>query len=121
VIAVGASVGGRAVVELAAKPSPGVDAVVSLSGERQIGPSYPDILPDARRVELPILYAGSRGDGYTLFGKETAELHEATPAQINELLLVPGSDHGVDLLSGRQGDRVRAAILSFVSRAVGRD
>jgi dienelactone hydrolase len=119
VVAVGASVGGRAVVELAAKPSPGVDAVVSLSGERQIGPSYPDILPDARRVELPILYAGSRQDGYTLFGKETEQLHEATPAPINELLLVPGSDHGVDLLSGPQGDRVRAAILSFAATALG--
>ena len=80
VVAVGASVGGRAVVELAAESSPGVDAVVSLSGEREIGPSYPDILPDARRVELPILYAGSRRDGYTLFGKETVQLHEATPA-----------------------------------------
>jgi hypothetical protein len=119
VIAVGASVGGRAVVELAAKPSPGVDAVVSLSGERQIGPSYPDILPDARRVELPILYAGSREDGYTLFGKETVQLHQATPARVNDLLLVPGSDHGVDLLSGREGERVRAAILAFAARAVG--
>jgi pimeloyl-ACP methyl ester carboxylesterase len=121
IVAVGASVGGRAVVELAAKQSPGVDAVVSLSGEREIGPQYPDILPDARRVELPILYAGSRKDGYTSFGKETVQLHEATPADLNELLLVPGSDHGVDLLSGPEGPRVRAAILSFAARAVGQD
>jgi hypothetical protein len=49
---------------------------------------------------MPILYAGSHRDGYTLFGKETVQLHEATSAPINELLLVPGSDHGVDLLSG---------------------
>ena len=119
VVAVGASVGGRAVVELAAERSPGVDAVVSLSGEREIGPSYPDILPDARRVELPILYAGSRRDGYTLFGKETVQLHEATPAQLNRLLLVPGAAHGVDLLSGREGERMREAILSFAATAVG--
>jgi pimeloyl-ACP methyl ester carboxylesterase len=119
VVAVGASVGGRAVVELAAKRSPGVDAVVSLSGEREIGPSYPDILPDARRVELPILYAGSRKDGYTSFGKETVQLHEATPAPLNRILLVPGAAHGVDLLSRREGERMQAAILNFAATAVG--
>jgi hypothetical protein len=118
VVAVGASVGGRAVVELAAKRSPGVDAVVSLSGEREIGPSYPDILPDARHVEVPILYAGSRKDGYTLFGRETVQLLEATPASLNRLLLVPGAAHGVDLLSGPEGERMRKAILSFAAAAV---
>jgi hypothetical protein len=121
VVAVGASVGGRAVVELAAKRSPGVDAVVSISGEREIGPSYPDILPDARRIELPILYAGSRKDGYTLFGKDTVQLHAATPAPLNRLLLAPGAAHGVDLLSGREGERMRAAILRFAAMAVGQD
>jgi hypothetical protein len=118
VIAIGASVGGRAVVELAAMRSPGVDAVASLSAERQIGASYPDILPDARHVHLPSLYVGSRKDGYTLFGKETVQLHDATPARIDELLLVPGSDHGVDLLAGPNGKRVRAAIFGFISRTV---
>lgn len=118
VVAVGASVGGRAVVQLAAMDSPGVDAVVSLSGERAVA-QYPDILPEARRVELPILYAGSRQDGYTTFGKETVQLHEATPAKLNEMLLVPGSDHGVDLLAGPGSERMRAAISEFVSRALG--
>jgi pimeloyl-ACP methyl ester carboxylesterase len=118
VVAIGASVGGRAVVELAAKRSPGVDAVVSLSGERAVA-QYPDILPEARRVELPILYAGSRQDGYTTFGKETVQLHEATPAKLNEMLLVPGADHGVDLLAGPGSERVRSAISDFVAKALG--
>jgi pimeloyl-ACP methyl ester carboxylesterase len=118
IVAIGASVGGRAVVELAARHSPGVDAVVSLSGERAVA-QYPDILPEARRVELPVLYAGSRRDGYTTFGKETVQLHEATPAKLNEILLVPGSDHGVDLLAGPGSERVRAAIAGFVANALG--
>jgi pimeloyl-ACP methyl ester carboxylesterase len=118
VIALGASAGGRAVVQLAGTDEPGVDAVASLSAEREIGASYPDILPSARRIHLPSLYVGSREDGYTLFGKETIQLHDATPAQINELLLVPGSDHGVDLLAGPDGKRVRPAIVSFASKAV---
>ena len=119
VVAIGASVGGRAVVQLGAKDSPGVDAIVSLSGERAVA-QYPDILPEARQVELPILYAGSRRDGYTTFGKETVQLHEATPAKLNEILLVPGTDHGVDLLAGPGSERVRAAITDFVARALGR-
>jgi hypothetical protein len=118
VIAIGASVGARAVVELAAKASPGVDAVVSLSAERQISARYPDILPAAHRARLPSLYVGSREDGYTSFGKETIQLHEATPAKINKLLLVPGDAHGVDLLGGQNGDRVRSAIVRFASQAV---
>lgn len=114
-IAIGASLGGRLVIELAAREPKAADAVVSISGERSIG-AYPDILPDARRVELPILYVGSREDGYTTFGKETVQLHDATPARVNELLLVPGADHGVDLLAGRNGERVRGAILQFLAQ-----
>jgi pimeloyl-ACP methyl ester carboxylesterase len=115
VIAVGASVGARAVIQLAAERSPGVDAVVSLSAERQISFRYPDILPAARRARLPSLYVGSREDGYTSFGKETIQLHDATPAKIDKLLLVSGDDHGVDLLAGSNGQRVRSAILRFAS------
>ena len=81
---------GLAVVELAARASPGVDAVVSLSAERQISARYRDILPAAHRARLPSLYVGSREDGYTSFGKETIQLHDATPAKINKLLLVSG-------------------------------
>jgi hypothetical protein len=115
VIAVGASVGARAVVQLAAERSPGVDAVVSLSAERQISFRYPDILPAARRARLPSLYVGSRQDGYTSFGTETIQLHDATPAKINDLVLVSGDDHGVDLLAGRNGQRIRSAIMRFAS------
>jgi pimeloyl-ACP methyl ester carboxylesterase len=113
VAAIGASIGGRAVVELAAMPDPAVDAVISLSAERQVG-QYPDILPKAKQVELPSLYVSSRGDGYTMFGKETAQLHDATPAEVNEILLVPGSGHGVDLVEGKAGQRVRPAIIAFL-------
>jgi hypothetical protein len=107
-------------VELAAMRRPEVDAVVSLSAERQLSAQYPDILPEAKRAELPSLYIGSQQDGYTLFGKETKELHAATPATVNEILLVPGSDHGVDLLSGAQGKRVQPAIFTFLAKTIGR-
>jgi dienelactone hydrolase len=110
---IGASIGGRAVIQAAARNSATVAAAVSLSAERSVG-QFPDILPSARRVRVPSLYVGSREDGYTTFGRETREFHRVTPARVNRILLVPGSDHGVDLLSDANGPRVRTAIIDFI-------
>jgi hypothetical protein len=43
-------------------------------------------------------------------------MHEATPAEVNEILLVPGSGHGVDLVEGKAGRRVRPAIIAFLEK-----
>lgn len=110
---IGASLGGRAVVQAAAQDGGSVAAAVSLSAERSVGRLH-DILPFARRVRVPSLYVGSRDDGYTTFGRETRQLHHATPARVNRMLLVRGGDHGVDLLSDASGPRVRAAIVDFL-------
>jgi dienelactone hydrolase len=115
---VGASLGGRAVVEAAAKTSGTVAAAISLSAERSVG-RLPEILPVARRVHVPSLYIGSREDGYTTFGRETRQFHRVTPARVNRMLLVPGADHGVDLLTDANGPRVRAAIADFVDAGSG--
>ena len=110
---VGASIGGRAVVQAAARDGSTLAAAVSLSAERSVG-RLQDILPDARRVHVPSLYVGSREDGYTSFGQETRQLHRVTPAKVNRLLLVPGGAHGTDLLTDQRGGEVRAAITAFV-------
>jgi dienelactone hydrolase len=111
---VGGSVGGRAVIQAAAHNPAFVTAAISLSAERSVA-ALPEILPDARRIRVPSLYIGSRGDGYTSFGSETRDFHRVTPARVNRMLLVPGGDHGVDLLSDSHGARVRAAIVAFVA------
>jgi hypothetical protein len=64
---------------------------------------------------VPSLYIGSRQDGYTTFGRETRDFHRVTPARVNPILLVPGGDHGVALLSDANGARVRAAITAFLN------
>jgi dienelactone hydrolase len=115
---IGASVGGRSVIQAAAHNPPFVAAAISLSAERSVA-ALPEILPDARRIRLPSLYIGSREDGYTTFGRETRDFHRVTPARVNRMLLVPGGDHGVDLLSDRNGPRVRAAIVAFLAATAG--
>jgi dienelactone hydrolase len=111
---IGASVGGRAVIQVAARNPADVAAAVSLSAERKVA-ALTEILPDARRVRVPSFYVGSREDGFTTFGRETRDFHRVTPARVNQMLLVPGGDHGVDLLSDEHGPRVRAAIVAFLT------
>jgi dienelactone hydrolase len=111
---VGASIGGRAVVQATSRNHTEFAAAVSLSAERSVGANLREILPLARHVRTPSLYVGSRDDGYTFFGRDTRQFHKVTPAKVNRMLLVPGGDHGVDLLSDENGPRVRKTILAFL-------
>jgi pimeloyl-ACP methyl ester carboxylesterase len=102
------------VIQAAARNPADVAAAVSLSAERRVA-ALTEILPDARRVRIPSFYIGSREDGFTTFGRETRDFHRVTPARVNKMLLVPGGDHGTDLLSDNNGPRVRAAIVAFLA------
>jgi dienelactone hydrolase len=125
---VGASLGGRLVIEAAARPPAGLAAIVSLSGERMID-SYPDILPQARQVWAPTLYVGAREDPLTDGSRQQRELHQAMRGNPNEIIQLDGIEHGTDLLdrsARRQGrqcadDRVFAipAALSPIVRLRG--
>jgi pimeloyl-ACP methyl ester carboxylesterase len=114
VVLVGASVGGRAVLQAASLQPDAVAGVVSLSGERTVPGDPKDVLPTARHIRLPVLLVGSRQDGYTKFGADTRALHRAVPAKVNWLLLLSGGDHGVDLLSDEHAGVVRNAIERFL-------
>lgn len=94
---VGASLGGRLVLEAAATRPARLRSVVSLSGERTVY-DYRDILPDARRVSVPLLYVGSREDPLTDGTRQPRELHDAVHGRPDRLLLLDGLDHGTDLL-----------------------
>jgi hypothetical protein len=114
IVLVGASVGGRAVLQAASAKPDAVVGVVSLSGEREVPGDRHDLVLTARQVRLPVLFVGSRQDGYTNFGADTRALHRAAPARVNWLLLLSGGDHGVDLLSDGHSGVVRSAIERFL-------
>jgi len=101
-------------VQVAARNPADVAAAVSLSAERKVA-VLTEILPDARRVRVPSFHVGSREDGFTTFGRETRDFHRVTPARVNQMLLVPGGDHGVDLLSDENGPRLRATTVAFLA------
>jgi pimeloyl-ACP methyl ester carboxylesterase len=118
---VGASAGGRVVIEAAARHPAGLAAIVSLSGEREIMPGYPDILPQARQVTTPCLYIGTTADFYTDGVRQPRELHAAMHGRPNELVELTGSSHGVDLLDldDPAGTPVPDRIIAFIRPLVG--
>jgi dienelactone hydrolase len=109
---IGASVGARAVLKAAATAPPGVAGVVALSAERRVRGDATDLLPVAKHVRLPVLSIGSREDLLTRGGRDTRAFDRTIPRDC--MLLVSGADHGVDLLDGEHGRRVRAAIARFL-------
>ena len=109
---IGASVGARAVLQVGAAHPPGVAGLVAMSAERRISSNPSDLLPIGRRVRVPVLTIGSRQDPLTSFGKDTTAWHRTIPD--DQVLILSGGDHGVELLSHRHGPRVRAAILAFL-------
>jgi pimeloyl-ACP methyl ester carboxylesterase len=113
-VLVGASLGGRIVFEAAARAPHGLAGIVSLSGERQID-AYRDILPDVRRVRVPVLYAGAREDSLTAGTRQPAQLRAALPSRDVRFVLVPGFAHGTELPDEA---RVRRAIDAFLARTL---
>jgi dienelactone hydrolase len=108
----GASEGAKASI-IASAHDPGLaDAVVALSPERDLGST--DVLPWARRLRVPALFAVSRQDPYS--ASDTPALARAAPAARTQLVQVPGADHGVALLQGPPAATVGAAVYTFLQR-----
>jgi pimeloyl-ACP methyl ester carboxylesterase len=114
-VLIGASLGGRVVFEAAARTPRGLAGIVSMSGERSVL-DYRDILPDVRRVTTPLLYVGSRNDGWTDGTRQPRQLRAALRSREARFILVPGFAHGIDLLDGPSGRRLTRAIEQFVGR-----
>lgn len=112
---VGASLGGRVVIEAAARHPANLALIVSLSGEAVVE-DYPDILPAAGQVTTPALYIGATDDPLTQGAAQQNSLHQAMHGQPNDILQVPGTGHGTALIEPPDGDNARtvAAIVAFL-------
>jgi pimeloyl-ACP methyl ester carboxylesterase len=111
VFLVGASLGAKASIVAASRHPDLVAGVVSLSAELVLDGET--IEPYARRLASPVLFVVARGDGFA--NGATPVLYRDSPSSKKRLLVVSGAAHGVDLLEGSTGVRVRAAILSFLA------
>jgi len=109
----GASKGGCAAMVAGSQITPPVDSVVSLGGERKLGGGL-DADAAVAHSRVPLFVVTSANDGF-LTGDEAAVLIRESAATDKKSLILEGSLHGVAMLDGADGQRVRAAILAWLA------
>jgi dienelactone hydrolase len=111
-VLIGASIGGAVVIDAGVHLRPEPAAVVSLSAVPEATLyAFP---ADARRLHSPVFQIGSTEDQLTQLGKVTSSLFHSSPSPAKRLLLIPGTDHGVDFVDATAGNPVRAAVPAFI-------
>jgi dienelactone hydrolase len=111
IMLVGASIGAAATVVVASKSVPGVVAAVPLSAV--IVADGRSIEGDADQLSLPTLFVIADQDG-SAPSQAVADLHQRAPAAEKQLLVVPGTAHGWQLLDDAAVlEQVRAFLARY--------
>jgi alpha-beta hydrolase superfamily lysophospholipase len=115
-VLVGASMGGTASLKAAGQiqtlSSVRVAGVATLSAPVEfMGISARESLPG---LQLPLLFVAAEGDS----GAAGARELESLSGGLGDLQIVPGGDHGTDLLTGSQTEQVRLVLLEFLQRCM---
>lgn len=110
VVVIGASMGGTAALLAAGRER--LDGVVTLSAPSTfMGLSAPpDVLGG---TPAPKLFVAADGDGTAA---QTAQAFYESSAPPKRVEIVTGTEHGTDLLEGRQSELVRRLIIDFLER-----
>jgi pimeloyl-ACP methyl ester carboxylesterase len=106
IVLVGASIGASAAIEAARRIR--AEAVVALSPPASLGDI--DAAQAVAKDTMPILIVAARDD---IAGDARQIARRAGPNA--KLVIVPGSAHGVELLDGPQGERVRRLIAPLLA------
>ena len=117
IVLVGGSMGGTASLVAASFITPAVAGVASLSGPAIFRGM--DAAAASKQLTIPVLYMAAESDQSRPFDfpADARAMFAACPSTHKQLLIVPGSDHGSDLLSGQAADQARAALERFVADA----
>ena len=112
VVLAGASMGGTASLiagdRAQALSSIRLAGIATLSAPVEFrGLSAADAVP---RIVVPLLFIAAQNDAGATGARELEQLS----AGKGELEIVPGSDHGTDLLSGSQGEKVYGLLRTFI-------
>jgi pimeloyl-ACP methyl ester carboxylesterase len=116
----GTSLGGATAIVAATRLKPRFAALLTLSAVADREAPAGDPLAAARRLALPTMHVGTRDDAETYFGEDTRRIARATAASPAEIALVPGDEHGVDILAGERGADVTRRIVRFLRAAIAR-
>lgn len=110
---IGASQGAKVAIQ-AAGSGVHVAGVVSLSAERYLGAA--DMKRPASRLHKPVIFFASKDD--PLGAASAARLfYRVCPSTRKQLVILDGDLHGIDLLTGPDGQSVTNQILAFLAGA----
>jgi pimeloyl-ACP methyl ester carboxylesterase len=109
VFALGASMGGTAVLAAGVHTRPQLSGVISLSGPAYF--SRIDALKAVPRLTVPVLFLAGQSDSD--FALDARRLYDATASSDKAIHILPGGGHGVDLV------RVDAQARGLVERFIG--
>ncbi len=117
VVLVGSSMGATASLVAATVSAPPVAGVASLSAPQQY--STMDALAASKQLTVPVLYMAGRTDQQRPydFPADAKTMYAACPSTRKQLLILPGNDHGSDLLAGNAADQARSALEKFIADA----
>jgi pimeloyl-ACP methyl ester carboxylesterase len=109
----GGSMGAMASVIGAARLKPAPNALVALSAEQYLEGT--DVGASAARLRCPTLFVTADNDPY---GSDSADagFQKLTPKGVSTLIVVPGSDHGIQLLAHPE---VSQQVMAFLQAHLG--
>lgn len=109
IILIGASMGGTAVLKVAAQKD--VNGVISMSGPlnwKQMGLSAEE---EIKLIEEPKLFIASEGDNSA---KNSANLMYELSDEPKQIEIYPGSEHGTNMFLEENAEQVKQDIITFI-------
>jgi alpha-beta hydrolase superfamily lysophospholipase len=108
VFAVGASMGGTAVIAAGAHARPQLSGVISLSGPASFG--VVSAINAAPKLTIPALYVAGQFDAD--YAADAQKLYDATASTDKAIHILPDGRHGVDFV--RSDTRARSLLEAFI-------
>jgi dienelactone hydrolase len=113
-VLVGASMGGTASLVASSIITPPVSGVASLSGPKNYAGM--DAMAASKRLTVRVLYMAAQGDED--FAVDARTMYASSPSVHKQLVILPGAEHGSDLLVANSAEQARTALEQFIAGSV---
>ncbi len=114
IVLVGESMGGAAALAAASLVTPPVTAAAALSSPSTFRGA--DAAAAVPHLTMPVLFMDARDSPD--FPADARAMYAACPSRHKELSLLPGTDHGAQLLQGSVAAQAQAVLETFIARSV---
>lgn len=110
IVLLGASMGGTASLVAATSASPEVAAVASLSAPSTF--MHLDGMAASRQLSVPVMFMAAQDNGH--FPADAQAMYAACPSSHKQLQILPGGDHGTQMLRGSVAAKAQSLLDGFI-------